>query len=938
MSARLTVERCRKSARKRFTPVTRTSLLFRVAVLIGRKLSFPVLSLMLLLAGQMLVRGNPGAGESSAVVMYTPIEVSCKGNTHRLAFVSATDRLRDQRTARALGVALIPLQGAVERLFCVYWFGNEQGNPNRRDNDDGSLGDKLFNYTPTSIVEFLRQCDFSARMVEEIEDVLSKQDIATVERIAAILKDQLGASGTGSALHLKTGQLDPSIPLKDELSFARALRAFVSEPNTPTNGTEDLNRRISELQDQIGKLQMSLSHSNSQSFPTGTSLVLSGTIILALLLGVLVGYHRGKAAGKGKPPLTPASPVPTTADATVTTQNAERLRAFNAVLDRWQAACKSVGTKPQAKDVFKKLLRDLSSFQTEQLPNLETEDATVALKHLISQYERGFKSVRRDVSKAKSFFSRFVRELQEFRDAHLVSTELPDQEPPRDFSLRITEFDRIFAKLALNPGSAGPFSYLDKLGDALIELRDLCFEEDSESQESPIEEITHKCKESLSLRALLRRRLKTTVEGSNDVLQATQQIIGKIDSISEELWKQSGKENHEQNTPAEILDRIQVVLGEDHRLIDEYTQIKAHYDEAMGLLPPDRPTQSTSLPDRIRVEKERVSFALQAINSALPEPRGDIQAGVSDLIARFKDATSKANEADRMRSTLDELRTQLAAAQDELAHARMLAEEVSRYLHFDLEPPGESPSLSTETDTGLRLDSLCKTIQSEPTENRHLRLRLASALLCFESAIKNCARTDVMQAFLLENISRNLRIFLRKVKNIPADKLWERGLCQGFNDQWLHDLLRADLLTRSYLADNGTNALSTELTLLCDEIQQAAGVVIATLYAFGVQAPRIRLLEPSPNNVRTDDTADPRLLKLPEASTKVLRKHSSGDCKFVVDVGVFPLISNGKPISEGSVVLFSQGEWIDAQPKTSGCDTGRSAESFRQSDSTLSEE
>jgi hypothetical protein len=196
--------------------------------------------------------------------------------------------------------------------------------------------------------------------------------------------------------------------------------------------------------------------------------------------------------------------------------------------------------------------------------------------------------------------------------------------------------------------------------------------------------------------------------------------------------------------------------------------------------------------------------------------------------------------------------------------------------------------------------------------HRQLRLRLSAAIPALDQAVEDvrkAGRGDALDALRISDFKDQLRGLLTNMEDFTGDAMWKDCLSSGFSQQWLHNLLRAELLAQTYFAED--EAL---LARLVDPLTEASRALRATIRHFNVRVPFLILLSKPPDGARVDYEVDPRLSKLPEVKRKVqatLRAQGNveGGLNFIVDVGLFPFQSESTDDFGGRVVVVSPVEW-----------------------------
>jgi hypothetical protein len=184
---------------------------------------------------------------------------------------------------------------------------------------------------------------------------------------------------------------------------------------------------------------------------------------------------------------------------------------------------------------------------------------------------------------------------------------------------------------------------------------------------------------------------------------------------------------------------------------------------------------------------------------------------------------------------------------------------------------------------------------------------LSSALLAMEKAIGTNGAgqdSDLVDALFLNKIKPALRNVLARMEECSGDQLWTNVLYEGFNQQWLHYLIRADLLLRTYYST------CAELSLLRKAVSLACNSILAALYDYHVEIREVELFEKLPPNMDTEPVY-PGLRNLPAVMKKVgLMVQNIKAGEVVVDVTSFPVFVNGVQENRGRAAIANPSAWL----------------------------
>jgi len=192
---------------------------------------------------------------------------------------------------------------------------------------------------------------------------------------------------------------------------------------------------------------------------------------------------------------------------------------------------------------------------------------------------------------------------------------------------------------------------------------------------------------------------------------------------------------------------------------------------------------------------------------------------------------------------------------------------------------------------------------------KSLRTRLLSGLETLSAEIERSRRSDIVEALSLDEIAQEISAFIPGIQKWSNnDDMWETGIRGGFNRGWLHNLLRADRLFRTYLAE------VRELDGLRHAINDCAAAFENALQDLGMRLIEVKLLEPLPRDKVTDEISTIESInKIPEIRGLVVKKRNEfPDQRFVVDIKHFGL--EGRPGNNSRVRIFlhNRGEWLES--------------------------
>jgi hypothetical protein len=163
---------------------------------------------------------------------------------------------------------------------------------------------------------------------------------------------------------------------------------------------------------------------------------------------------------------------------------------------------------------------------------------------------------------------------------------------------------------------------------------------------------------------------------------------------------------------------------------------------------------------------------------------------------------------------------------------------------------------------------------------------------------------EVTEAFLIEKIETGIRELLTQMESYSGRELWTQGLSDGFGQKWLHYLIRADLLLRTYYAGR------PEFGPLRNAVSLACSSILAALNEFQVEVVEVGLFGPLPDAMETEPVyqgirnlsavKEQVRLKIQEIKTE----------RVVVDVTSFPFFVNGIQENRGRASIANPSAWL----------------------------
>jgi hypothetical protein len=900
---------------------------------------------------------GPAQGQNQGVKLsLLPLKNPCQ-NQYRIALASVQAKIKEkaiEKDVNALGVVMVSALGKPEKMFFVYWLDPKQPKPTKRDDDSGILEGNLQSYKPGKIDDFLKNMQCSDPQMQEV--LMQLVDSATrplqAPDVAGQIKQTLKLS---EEVVTSSQELDKDV-YPDELSFATAVRnltekfALPALPtpalSSPTGGGDPPkldDQGTKQLQQQIQALQSDLTQ---RSVIYWSIIIFIGFVCAGALY---LQYRQGK---KQKDTLEKEIETLQKEMRSDIPSIPEQLPAENIKLNElWNAVIKLKTeiqkvykeSKPEelgdpyctAKKLYQELVETVKQFLTVH-------------RYQVTLLEEGVSSGSAPPSALSP------KDSQSNKPKENVFEMSP---AVADYAVKL---DKLLNDITLNPKPSSLFKQLEILQMRLEEIRRLSFAPDEQLTGDPIDELFKRTKESWALTNLLSDWLNIKGKSPATVRDEIKKLLDVVKQIDTESAQ---NRNTDEKLPQNIADRLKGKFDDLRKVKTNHEQLKERiekigkqivekigkhissfqqrdgnilsmiesiipdYGESVGLLSLQPGESSVLLLPRLKVQQQDIKLVTEEITKTLKPATGSgtspgnslniqssshpipgIKNKVTELIGAFHNAQRKAGEAKQLENENKDLRSKVLAAEQSQSFLRV----VSAYLYFRTEKV-TSENQSSEKEL---LKLVRENVLNEPLQNRRIRLRFAAAISVFIKATDGSCPEDIIQALKINDIKEKMQQFLNRLEDMSGEDLWNKGLHQGFNDGWLHDLLRADLLLQTYLTDSGRRSsgkYEVAIDRLKDAVHQASQAVLSTLKEFEVEVDMIGLLDLPPENVDTDGHTFPELFKIPEAVSKVkqyLPPFKELGELFVVDIQMFQVTRyKTDKIAKGRVALVNPSAW-----------------------------
>lgn len=353
----------------------------------------------------------------------------------------------------------------------------------------------------------------------------------------------------------------------------------------------------------------------------------------------------------------------------------------------------------------------------------------------------------------------------------------------------------------------------------------------------------------------------------------------------------SDRFRNETQKPEDVLREVKELLNKLDEVYNEFTQTESRTSLApVNLL--------VDLRINLQRQKDLNESAARTIRTVLPNQHGAINELAAELVNEFK-ANTDVEKTKNLENSVSDLQSELSALKRQAEESMELAGELSHYVRL-------SPNAQLEPK---QVYDILRRFKDGESSHRLLRLRLSAAITALNQAVeevKASGRDDVISELRIDEFKDPLEKLLADLEDYGGDALWKQCLSSGFARRWLHALLRAELLARTYFADHQS------LSLLIAPLTEAATAFRETISRLNVCLTPVTLLVDPPPGVPTSAGRENKLSELSEVRKKVLERleqqERGEDPTFIVDVESFPYESDSN-LERGEVIPASSSLW-----------------------------
>jgi hypothetical protein len=897
----------------------------------GRMLSRLLLSLGLfgIAAASVL------AQKAQAVKSTQPI--TCEGQKYELRLLTAEAPIND-KNAKVLGIVLTPEGATDSKVFALYWLDANSKSPTNRDNTDATLGNTLYSYVNgltkdkvPVVASFFRElrCSSDSQAINIQDQLNSIRQAPALRDVIQGLKNRGVSVDDAQVADASDQELAPFKGLTSDIEFAKAIRQYVSGLLVHKPSLEDENKRLksqnTELEEKLQELRTKIAS------PAGRSriwliipLVITVILLLLSLAYIVITYpidNKTKLKTDGDSGRTPDTDVAKEQIAKVSAKLGEIINSANVRVDGF-AGIGTEATQPGDRRNQKAKSQSLADIVLQRLKgNHIVRSENSGLGRRLLEEALGESAVAQ-------WFAAYVdlkNQLEEFKNS-LSTAGAPSESEPKAVASSPAEVPTVVQETTLEHKLATDISALKSSVDS-FDAKLVGYVESNRGLQNiwwqwyrqdysggPTEDLVAELREVIDLYRFLSERCCRDGKSAASTKRNLEDALSDLDLIRQTYL---ASRLDDRALVHEITDKIRTKLANDVDAVERYeaiekslrnlfsTVVKA--DEAVPRLIKERSDACDKLKpyypyqnfaqtiDAIVADYEAM---VGEINRALPRAQGTPSEMVTSLASEYLTLKPDAEKAQRLEIERDDLQQQLVTARSQQKAGKDLVQEILFQLNFN-------PLIEDEQSITSTLSKLIK--ERESSVYLQLRLGLSAALAALQKATNSngsAEQLEVIEALHLEKVKKGIKEVLADMEKCSGEQLWTIALAEGFSEKWLHYLIRADLLLRTYYSHQ------REFGFLQQTVSLACSALLAALYELQVEVVEVGLFEPLPQEMETEPVY-PGIRNLPAVREKVrlkLEGIQTGDV--VVDVTSFPFFVKGIQENRGRASLANPSAWL----------------------------
>ena len=786
--------------------------------------------------------------------------ITCNSKSYELRLITAEARVND-KAAKALGIVLSPQDGSESKVFGIYWLNALLPLPTHRDNTDGTLGRGLISYNSGTagkgvpvVKSFFAEagCLPTNSQVIGIQKVIETQSLLdTLGRAPLTLKvivEKLNNQGVNSinADQIQSAaavNLEAFNNLQTDIAFARAIRQFLSVLLGTEGRNNDSVGGKPSLEEEKRALQQTISalQQQVQQLEAKKPSYRTSPLWLIVVFPITSFLSLGGIALLG---LTGYHVVrkrnSNGNNVTLRTLLPGDLPPFIPGIDSAQKSSET--EKVEAPPVVEVTPVVETTPPVEATPPVETTPPVEAFSEILQPLKSNVEELKKTVDSI---------------DARL-----------KEHAVIQTLLEHVYTNEDIAGQREKLVNDVQVFLDQLDEISKTHFSAQLNGK-APLSEIIQNVKTKLGNDSAAVTEFSSIQESVRQYLGNDSKISEAVSQLIEERSKAQEKLQpyHPEKTFSEVIDAV----------VSNYEEVTRQVREA---LPNQNPT------DKKPTHKEPTDKEKEL---------KDLVASLADEYLSIKPNADRVQEFETQNG---ELKLQLDSANAEVEAGKQLVDEISAQLNFNSEHLKAADHPVT---------TILDRLKEERTSSVHLQLRtgLSSALIALDKAIKASPEDkEVVDALYLDKIQEGIQVLLKMMEDCSGEQLWHKALSEGFRENWLHNLIRAELLLRTYYADR------REFSFLRTAVSLACSSILVALHELQVEVVEVRLLEERPREMETEPVYD-GIRNLPTVRESVSARLSNTETKeMVVDVISFPYFVKGVQENRGCAAIANPSAWV----------------------------
>lgn len=875
-------------------------------------------------------------------VAVTDLTFQCEYQNYKVGFILASTTLQDLNTqkAKAFGVILFPESTNQRKVFCLYNIGGSNSSPTYRDDDNGNLNDHLINYNddtatgkkPTVIVFFNKNVciDYKEEIDRNTINTIFQEFVANIETSMESVKSRF-TNRKWKELVVPPNELETMSQVQTALEFAKTIHNIANNIQVETTRVveltelQKLQKENIDLKQQIDKLKIELSKNESRLVENFLRSLAIGCLVVFSLAIIIFSFFFVNTTKRDHVEFIRLQTYKQLITDPAHHQSADYIS------ERIESCC------TQVKELYALHLELIKQKTTslqpkhqspqqnrqERKPGSNQLEGKAGMSQTVGSLEQNqakinelYKSLLANLNQLPSgFVSSLVKSTYSLQPNH----EAVDQIKRQIIDNNQTILNAL-CEWANSKGLIDITSIQKELNQAIKNSIKDHFAEDSFTKDLmndlaklgnlnshynyKIEDLKQPIHWIKQLISNLGHQYRSTESlPLQTIVDSMEKAALLVDSMKDKSYLGENRLNilvNLLNEQSQVLELIQKnSLTEIKSTTKPITKVITQYMHIGQIFEQHLPGQEGTVYDKV---------ARLIHDFRIKENEASRVAGLSADIARINKEKSEAlnnlnGENRRLAEAINTLNTERTAHQTKLTEANQLsinlAMEISNQLNFNIN------SIHPSEEIASRLLNL---LRKENSWYPLYRIELIASIKEIENVMslnRDQEQSSLIQVLSISSIKDGLNKFLNDLENFSQpNEIWEKGLYFGFSQNWIHYLLRADLILKTYYKEQ------PDFKLLQQSISLANSAVQIMLRKHKVIVEEISLLVPPPPNIEIDDNSFKEFRSLKKIQEIIKHYKLQNISSFVIDVIAFPYTHGGKQ-SRGKVIGFNASDWPD---------------------------